>query len=282
MARPPAESGRSGTFSDLRLRLVSALGAAALALLCIWMGGVWIALLAAAAAVVMVLEWRSITAERGGTAGPRGATYAVAAVGGVLLLLIAPAWLAILLLVGGAAAGLALDGRDGRMQAGLWSVVGTLYIGGAAMALVALRGFDPFGFLTIVWAVLVVIAADAGGYFAGRLIGGPKLWRRVSPNKTWAGMLGGVALAVLVGAVFSWGTTGTYIVQLCTISAIAALLSQAGDLGESALKRRFGVKDAGSIMPGHGGLLDRLDGHIPAILVAAIVTFSRGQSVFVW
>jgi phosphatidate cytidylyltransferase len=282
MARPPAPAGSPGKFADLRLRLVSALGAAALALFCVWLGGVWIALLAAAAALVMVLEWRSITAERGGPAGPHGAPYATAAVGGVVLLLAAPVWVAAVSFLALTAAGLALDARRGRAQAGLWSAAGTFYIGGAAMALVALRGFDPFGFLTIVWAVLVVIAADAGGYFAGRLIGGPKLWRRVSPNKTWAGMAGGVALAVLVGGLFSSATTGTYYAQVCTVSAVAALLSQAGDLGESALKRRFGVKDAGTILPGHGGLLDRLDGHIPAILVAAIVTFSRGQAVFVW
>src|SRR5699024_8503294 len=154
-------------------------------------------------------------------------------------------------LVGGAAAGMGLDARRARGEAGLWSVLGTLYIGGAAMALVGLRGVDPFGLLTILWAVLVVIAADAGGYFAGRTFGGPKLWRRVSPNKTWAGMIGGVALAVAVGVIFSWATTTDYM-QVCAASGLAALLSQAGDLGESALKRRFGVKDAGSILPGHG------------------------------
>lgn len=253
-----------------------------LALACIWAGGIWIAALGSAAALVMVLEWRSITAESGRGAGPQGAPYAAAAVGGALLLLFAPGWAATLWLFALAAAGLALDARRGRTHAGLWAVAGTLYIGGAAMAFVALRGVEPYGFLTILWAALVVIAADVGGYFAGKTIGGPKLWRRVSPNKTWSGMVGGIALAVLVGGLFSWGTTGTNYLPVCAISAVAALLSQAGDLGESALKRRFGVKDAGSIMPGHGGLLDRLDGHIPAILVAAAVTFSRGQAVFVW
>lgn len=282
MVRPPEQETPSGKFGDLRLRVVSAIGIAALALLCVWLGGLWLALLAAGAALVMVQEWRSITAERGGSAGAQGVPYTLAAVGGVLLLLFAPIWAAVLFLLGMTAAGFALDARRGRTSAGLWAVLGTLYIGGAAMAFVGLRGFEPFGFLSIVWAALVVIAADVGGYFAGRTIGGPKLWPRVSPKKTWSGMVGGVALAFLVGGLFSWATVGTYYTEVCTVSAIAALLSQAGDLAESALKRRFGVKDAGTIIPGHGGLLDRLDGHIPAILVAAIVTFSRGEAVFVW
>lgn len=272
----------SGRFGDLRLRLVSALGVAALALFCVWIGGVLIALLAAGAALVMMLEWRSITAERGGPAGRQAAPYGIAVAGGALLLLVAPVWFATLVLLGGAAVGLALDGSRGRRGAGLWAVLGALYIGGAAMAFVGLRGFEPFGFLTIVWAALVVIAADVGGYFAGRTFGGPKLWPRVSPKKTWSGMIGGVVLAFLIGALFSWGTTGTYFYQVCTVSAVAALLSQAGDLAESALKRRFGVKDAGTLIPGHGGLLDRLDGHLPAVLVAAVVTFARGEAVFVW
>ena len=280
MARGPVAA--AGKFADLRLRLISALAAAAVALLCIWAGGIWIALLAALAAAAMVLEWRSITAHAGGPAGADAAPYALAGVGGALLVQFGPVWAAAVLLVGLAAGGFAWDARRGRRPAGLWAVAGTLYIGAAGMAFVALRGFDPFGFLTIVWAALVVVAADVGGYFAGRAIGGPKLWPVVSPNKTWAGLIGGIALAFLIGGLFSWATVGTYFPQVCTVSAVAALLAQAGDLAESALKRRFGVKDAGTLMPGHGGLLDRLDGHMAAILVAAAVTFTREQAVFVW
>ena len=210
------------------------------------------------------------------------ALYVLAAVGGVLMVQIGPVWGAALALVGLSAAGSAWDARRGRERAGLWALGGTLYIGAAGMAFVALRGFEPFGLVSIIWAALVVIAADVGGYFAGRTIGGPKLWPVVSPNKTWAGLVGGIVLAMLVGFVFSWATTGTYYTQVCSVSALAALLAQAGDLAESALKRRFGVKDAGTLLPGHGGLLDRLDGHMAAILVAAAVTFTREQAVFVW
>jgi len=147
---------------------------------------------------------------------------------------------------------------------------------------VALRAVEPFGFLSIVWAALVVVSADVGGYFAGRSIGGPKLWPRVSPKKTWAGLGGGVVLAFFVGGLFSWATTGTYFYQVCVVSMVAAVVAQGGDLAESALKRHFGVKDASSLIPGHGGALDRLDGHMAAILVATLVTFWRGAPVFVW
>lgn len=162
------------------------------------------------------------------------------------------------------------------------TILGTFYIGTATIAFVLLREVDPFGFLSILWAALVVVAADIGGYFAGRIIGGPKLWPAVSPKKTWAGLGGGVVLAFLVGGIFSWATTGTYFYQVCIVSMIAAGVSQAGDLAESALKRRFAVKDASGLIPGHGGVLDRLDGHMAAVLVAAAVTFARDQPVFVW
>ncbi len=278
----PSIADLSGKFADLRLRLISALAVGAVALLCIWLGGIWIALLAALAALAMILEWRSITAHDGRPAGMDAAPYAVAAVAGVLAVYFGVAWAGALLLIGLALAGYAWDAQRGRERAGRWAVAGAIYIGGAAMAFVALRGVESYGFLSIIWAAIVVIAADVGGYFAGRTIGGSKLWPAVSPNKTWAGLLGGILLAFLVGGVFSWATTGTYFYQVCTVSAIAALLAQAGDLAESALKRHFGVKDAGTLVPGHGGLLDRLDGHMAAILVAALVTFTRDQAVFVW
>lgn len=174
-----------------------------------------------------------------------------------------------------------LGSGEDRLRATVF-LAGGAYISAAVVSFVALRSVEPFGFLSILWAGLIVVAADVGGYFAGRIIGGPKLWPAVSPKKTWAGMGGGVALAIFVGAMFSWATTGTYFYQVCTVSMIAAVLSQAGDLAESAVKRRFGVKDASGLIPGHGGVLDRLDGHTAAILVAAVVTFSRGQPVFVW
>jgi phosphatidate cytidylyltransferase len=138
------------------------------------------------------------------------------------------------------------------------------------------------GFAAALWLFLVVAAADVGGYFAGRLIGGPKLWPRVSPKKTWAGSLGGIALAVAMGAMFSAVVSGTDPGEVCMLSAAVALVSQAGDLAESALKRHFGVKDSGRLLPGHGGALDRFDGLVAAALAAALVAWWRGGTVLVW
>jgi phosphatidate cytidylyltransferase len=129
--------------------------------------------------------------------------------------------------------------------------------------------------------------ADIGGYFAGRGIGGPKLWPRVSPKKTWAGAAGGFALSLAVAAFFAafgFGKTG----PLLLLGAFLSIVSQLGDLFESAVKRRFGVKDSSHIIPGHGGLLDRLDGFVAAVIVAAIFGFLRsgadgvGGGLMVW
>ncbi|MCH8168513.1 MAG: phosphatidate cytidylyltransferase, partial [Proteobacteria bacterium] len=180
------------------------------------------------------------------------------------------------------AAGAAADLAAGRRRAMGWGVAGGAYIGAAGIGFLYLRAMEPYGLSTALWVFLVVAAADVGGYFAGRLIGGPKLWPRVSPKKTWAGTAGGVVLAVGLGGLFSWATTGTYLLQVCAVSAGAAVLSQGGDLAESALKRHFGVKDSGRLLPGHGGALDRFDGLVAAVLVVALFAWWRGQTVFIW
>ncbi len=264
-------------FSDLRLRLVSGVALAALGLAGLWVGGYATAAMVAAGAALAGWEWRALT----GGAGIRGLFAAAAAVPALVLPAMgAEAGLALL-----ASLALALAAADlaaGRPKRAGWGLLGLGLVGVAAISLVALRLREPFGFETAFWVVLVVVATDTGGYFAGRLIGGPLLWPQVSPKKTWAGLGGGVALAFFGGGLFSWATTGTYFYEVCTVSAIAALLAQGGDLAESALKRHFGVKDAGRAIPGHGGALDRFDGLVPATLVAAAVTFWRGEAVFIW
>ena len=271
-----------GKFSDLRLRVVSSLVLALLALAAIWAGGIWTAALATLAVVAMALEWRSITAQGGRAPGSVAVPFAALAGTAPAFAWFAGAGWAVGWLVVAGVVAACIDASRGRRALIAWTALGTGYLGLAGIAFVALRGVEPFGFLSIIWAAVVVVAADVGGYFAGRLIGGPKLWPQVSPKKTWAGLGGGVLLAVLAGWIFSGVTTGTYFYEVCTVSAVAALLAQAGDLAESALKRHFGVKDAGTLIPGHGGVLDRLDGHMAAVLVAAAVTFWRGQAVFVW
>jgi phosphatidate cytidylyltransferase len=156
-----------------------------------------------------------------------------------------------------------------------WAAAGFLYAAAAEIASVLVR-LDPVkGFAALIFVLLIVWVTDSGGYFAGRGIGGPKLWPRVSPKKTWAGAAGGFAasLAVAAGfAAFDLGRVG----PLLMLSGALSVVSQLGDLFESAVKRRFGVKDSGHIIPGHGGLMDRLDGFVAAVVVAALFGFLRG------
>jgi phosphatidate cytidylyltransferase len=152
---------------------------------------------------------------------------------------------------------------------------GFLYAAAAQTASILLRLDSRNGFVALVFVLLVVWVTDIGGYFAGRGIGGPKLWLRISPKKTWAGAVGGFVGSLLVAAGFvalHFGAAGA----LVSLGAILSIASQLGDLFESAVKRRFGVKDSSHIIPGHGGLLDRLDGFVAAIVLAAILGVVRG------
>jgi phosphatidate cytidylyltransferase len=247
------------------------------------LGGPLLTLFVAAAAAAAGWEFRRLTLD-GDDATRVWSPWAVAAAfaGAVVVAASAGLGRAIALLAAGAAVVAAADLARGAAAAGRWAPAGFLGFGLAACCFVALRGIEGFGLATALWIGGVVVAADTGAYFAGRVIGGPKLWPRLSPKKTWAGLGGAVVAAVAVGALFSWATTGTFVEQVAVVSAVAALVAQAGDMAESALKRRFGAKDSSGLIPGHGGVLDRLDGMSAATLVAAAVTFARGAPVFVW
>ncbi len=156
-----------------------------------------------------------------------------------------------------------------------WAVAGIGYALAASIASIAVRRDPAFGFAALMFVLLVVWATDIGGYFAGRLIGGPKLWPRVSPKKTWAGSIGGFAASLGVAAGFAADGLGRT-VSLLLVAALLSIVAQLGDLFESAVKRTFGVKDSSHLIPGHGGLMDRLDGFVAAIVVAAIFGFLRG------
>ena len=272
----------SRRFADLKTRIISGIGAAVVGLTLVYLGGVWAMLLIALVSGAMIWEFRSITQHGGGACGFDVAFLLLGVVGGVV---VAQLWswpAGFVWLAWSLAAGAAADLAAGRRRAMGWGVAGGAYIGAAGIGFLYLRAMEPYGLSTALWVFLVVAAADVGGYFAGRLIGGPKLWPRVSPNKTWAGIGGGVALAAALGWLFSWATTGTNVLQVCAVSVAAAMVSQGGDLAESALKRHFGVKDSGRLMPGHGGALDRLDGLAAAVLVVSLVTWWRGQTIFIW
>ena len=273
----------SGKFADLGARIVTSLVLGGIAVAAIWAGGFWTVGLITLGAALMLAELGSITLARDGKANPGQAMHwalpaAVlplsylllsipSAIGGMVLAVLSMA---------------AVDLLAGRQRGLAIRVMGSLWILLASLGFLWLRFFPEWGLLTAIWIALVVAASDVGGYFAGRLIGGAKLWPSVSPGKTWAGLAGAVALAFVAGWIFSGATTGTYFIQVCTVSAAAALLAQMGDLAESAIKRSFSVKDASALLPGHGGVLDRCDGLMAATLVATAVTYWRGQTVFIW
>jgi phosphatidate cytidylyltransferase len=272
----------AGRFGDLGVRIASAVVATSVAVTLIYLGGIWTMLLIALAAGAMIWEYRSITLHKGGPCGLDVVFPLIAVVGGVAVAHFYTPAIAMLWLVWTLAGGAIADLRAGERRVIKWALAGGAYIGAAGVGFVSLRGAETHGLEMALWVLLVVAAADIGGYFAGRLIGGPKLWPRVSPKKTWAGSGGGIALAVVTGGLFSWATSGTYALQVCAVSALVAAVSQGGDLVESSVKRHFGVKDSGRLMPGHGGALDRLDALMAAVLVTALVVWWRGQSIFTW
>jgi len=161
-----------------------------------------------------------------------------------------------------------------------WVAFGVLYVGIPAMMLVWVR--DTVGRETIYWLFALVWATDTGAYLFGRLIGGPKLIPAISPNKTWAGLIGGMICSAAVGAAFAFAVGRDSFLQLALLSSGLAVAAQAGDFFESWVKRRFGVKDSGGIMPGHGGLLDRLDGLLAVVVVVALIAGLGRENGLVW
>ncbi|MBL4692985.1 MAG: phosphatidate cytidylyltransferase [Magnetovibrio sp.] len=167
-----------------------------------------------------------------------------------------------------------------------WMMLGLFYITFSCWALWRLRLDPEWGLLTLLWLLAVVWGADTGGYFFGRLLGGPKLAVRISPNKTWSGFVGGTLTAAAGG----WGVVHLFLQdtdrvvgwEIVAFSAAIGVVSQIGDLFESSVKRRFGVKDSGYIIPGHGGLFDRMDGLVAAALVTALITLSGNGNVLIW
>jgi len=275
----PAAAAEQGS-RNLLMRVGAALALAPVAVAIAYAGGwLWTALVTLAA-IGLYVEWLTII-------GAARETRVVAS--GVVALAISGVCLGIgridaslLALVAGLTAVAVLS-----PQRRIWAVTGFCYAAAAQLASVLVRLDQANGFVALIMILLVVWVTDIGGYFAGRGIGGPKLWPRVSPKKTWAGAIGGFAASLVVAGGFvalGLGKTG----PLLLLGAALSVVSQLGDLFESAVKRRFGVKDSSQIIPGHGGLLDRLDGFVAAIVMAAIFGFLRygvdgvGRGLMVW
>lgn len=252
------------------MRIIAALVLAPAAIAIAWIGGpLWIALVTLAA-IGMYVEWLTIV----GAAQEKqtvAAGIAALVVSGLCLTFGYGTFSLVVLLAG--AGTVAAMSRRLRF----WSVAGFCYASAAAFASALVRLDGDYGFVALMFVLLVVWAADIGGYFAGRGIGGPKLWPRVSPKKTWAGAGGGFVASLAVAAGFSAFGFGN-LTSLLLLGAVLSIVSQSGDLFESAVKRRFGVKDSSQIIPGHGGLLDRLDGFVAAIVFAMLYGFLLGDA----
>ena len=164
--------------------------------------------------------------------------------------------------------------RQGRR---LWAAGGTVYAGVLVMAVLALRFSFPFGGRSLIWLFATVWSTDIFAYFGGRFIGGPKLWPSVSPSKTWSGTLSGVSVGALIGTFVALRDLPgpTAVAPVFVLTLVTAIVSQAGDAGESAVKRLFGAKDSSRLIPGHGGIMDRLDGFIAAAVFAFVFGVSR-------
>ena len=253
---------------NLLMRVIAALVLAPAAIAMAYAGGwIWTALVTLAS-IGLYVEWLTVVGEARWTRVVASGAAALAMAGLFLALGRIEVALVVLMLGLVAVAWLSPERR-------IWTVTGFGYAVAAELASILVR-LDPIeGFAALMLVLLVVWVTDIGGYFAGRGIGGPKLWPRISPNKTWAGAIGGFAASVAVAAgfvAFHIGETG----PLLVLGAVLSIASQLGDLFESAVKRRFGVKDSSHIIPGHGGLLDRLDGFVAAVVLAAVFGLLRG------
>jgi phosphatidate cytidylyltransferase len=263
----PAAAVERGS-RNLLTRVVAALILAPSAIAIAWAGGWFWADLVTLAAIGLYVEWLMIV----GAARKMRVVLA-----GIIALAIAGLFLALgrldiaLAALALGLAGVVLLSPDLRG----WTATGFCYSAAALVASVLVRRDADAGFVALILVLLIVWVTDIGGYFAGRGIGGPKLWPRVSPKKTWAGAIGGFIASLAIAAAFAgfgFGKMG----PLLLLGAALSIASQLGDLFESAVKRRFGVKDSSQIIPGHGGLLDRLDGFVAAIVLAALIGILRG------
>ena len=247
--------------SDLGTRSVIGVVLAAVCIAVLWAGGVVLWGLLTLVAAIALIEWAGLVKAHRARLGIglvvllAGMSYALPMLWGtdratLALLLIAAMLMALIPKAAGTALGVG-------------------YIGTAAISILFLRA-QPLGFALALWTLMIVWATDIGAFFAGRAIGGPKLAPTISPKKTWAGLAGGMVAAAIVGAVIA--TLGHLPTRTLWLAPLLAVAAQIGDLAESGMKRRIHVKDSGRILPGHGGLLDRIDGMLPvAILVAALV-----------
>jgi phosphatidate cytidylyltransferase len=281
---PPDSQPPGAKWGDLGVRTLSAAVLIPAVLADVWAGGIWFHLFVALIGILMAHEWVTIV-HRGSPV--QFAIHAAGAMCGALLPLdvgLAGALIAIAVLA-------LLSAAIAAYEEGLgpkWRYLGVVYVSLPPVAFVILRNDPVHGIASILLVMLMVWAADTFAYFAGRVIGGPKLAPAISPKKTWAGLFGAMAgsafAAFAVAKVMGLGAA----LVLVLIAAVLAIVEQGGDLFKSAMKRHYGVKDSGRLIPGHGGVIDRVDGLVAVATAAAIIGVARagvqhaGTGLLVW
>jgi phosphatidate cytidylyltransferase len=255
---------------DLALRICSALVLAPLAVAAAYVGGWPFALFWGLAGLGVLWEWTSLVmpTDRQFVLMTGGAALALAFAFASTDRLVAA--IVVLAMATLAAAVLAPPERRG------WIAAAIPYAGALIIASVALRADAAAGFTAIIFLFAVVWTTDIVAYFVGRAVGGPKLLPQVSPKKTWSGAAGGTGAAVAAALVVAHVAGYTGLLPIALLAIVLSICAQLGDLFESFLKRRFGAKDSGHMIPGHGGLMDRLDGYVAAAVMAAAIGLARG------
>ncbi len=259
----------NGMGEALRWRLLSSFCLAPPVLAAVVLGMPWSGLLLLAVIILLAWEWTSLTLGR--FLLPPGLALIV---GLVLAVVLASQgqwlWVPVALVVGGLAASLVVPASAQAPRKEAWFLGGSLYIGLACVALYYLREDQAAGLDWTLWLLAVVWAVDVFAFLVGRSLGGWKLWPSVSPRKTWSGFAGGLLAGVMIGLTGSFWIEARPLWELALGAGLLSLVVQGGDLAESAVKRHFDVKDASALIPGHGGLLDRVDGLLPASIALAL------------
>jgi phosphatidate cytidylyltransferase len=261
------------------LRVLSALALVPVALGVVVAGGWIYVLFVGLLAALMALEWRRLSAARFDPRYARlagGIALGVGLVATILAALGRPGEAVVSVAFGMGLAGVL---ARPRAAASLWAGIGVALVGLPVVALVWLRSIPELGLYLLLWLLIVVWTTDTAAYLVGRRVGGPRLAPVISPGKTWSGLGGGVIGASLASVITAWALGSERLVQAAGLGAAFAILAQLGDLAESALKRLAGVKDSGSLIPGHGGVLDRVDG---LLLTAPALALLVGTKAWPW
>lgn len=265
-------SANASMASDLKRRVPTAIAMIVLALAATWYGGFPFLLFWTLAALIVWYEWARIVgvAHKTTVLALGFLTLAGAA---VLLTMHLPLTAAGAVIAGAILAAV-LTGGEGPAR--IWSGGGFLYAALVFIPAVLLREDADFGFIAIVWLYAVVWLTDIAAYFFGRFVGGPKLAPTLSPKKTWSGAAGGTLFGVLGGVAVATIANARFAAISIVIALVVSVVSQAGDIFESFVKRKFGKKDASGILPGHGGVMDRVDGFVAGALLALLIGLAHG------